>query len=231
MHVFDPPSGFKSLHEARNELRRAMHQGVPCSEEVERLRSEGIDASDHTQTMSAVKILREATMSGGLSVYTVLSPCAQPRQLSTELCQIAVKPKDGTVLTFAYLARHQMADLIGSRSDVKQLMRATLLVPKQEFEDFLQEREQKKVWPCHEITANPKKRRGRPRKRDDVIRALRNLDKSGRLNPSMKIDQIYALVKDTLSGTIQVHKETVRRCCHEAGVAFFGSRASMPRAN
>ena len=149
MHMFSPPSGYLSLHEARNELRHAMHQGVPCSKEVEKLRSEGLDVCDHSQTLATVKILREAIFSGDLSAHADLSLSGQPRQLSPELCQIALKPKDGTVLTFAYLARHQMADLIGSRSDVKQLMRATLLVPKQEFEDFLQEREQKKVWPCH----------------------------------------------------------------------------------
>jgi hypothetical protein len=231
MHVFDPPSGFKSLHEARNELRRAMHQGVPCSEEVERLRSEGIDASDHTQTMSAVKILREATKSGGLSVYTVLSPCAQPRQLSTELCQIAVKPKDGTVLTFAYLSRHRLAPFDRSWPDVEQLTRAPLFVETQAFNDLQRESEQKKAWPCHAITAKPKKRRGRPRKADDVIGVLREFDASGRINPSMEINQIYDLVKEALSGTLKVSKETVRRCCHEAGIAFVGSYSRMPRAD
>jgi len=195
MHVFDPPSGFKSLHEARNELRRAMHQGVPCSEEVERLRSEGIDASDHTQTMSAVKILREAAISGGLSVYTVLSPCAQPRQLSTELCQIAVKPKDGTVLTFAYLSRHRLAPFDRSWPDVEQLTRAPLFVDAQAFDDFQRERERKEAWPCHAIIANLKKRRGRPPKIHTVIEVLRDLNQNGRLNASMKLDHIHALVK------------------------------------
>ena len=226
MHVFDPPSGFKSLHEARNELRRAMHQGVPCSEEVERLRSEGIDASDHTQTMSAVKILREATKSGGLSVYTVLSPCAQPRQLSTELCQIAVKPKDGTVLTFAYLSRHRLAPFDRSWPDVEQLTRAPLFVETQAFNDLQRESEQKKAWPCHAITAKPKKRRGRPRKADDIIKVLEELDETGELKPSMKIKQIHALVQKHLSAVLKFSEETTRRACHEIGLEFAGSRLS-----
>jgi len=226
MHTFGTPSGFKSLHEARNELRRVMHQGVPRSEEVERLRSEGIDASDHTQTMSAVKILREATMSGDLSVYTVLSPCAQPRQLSHELCQIAAKPKDGTVLTFAYLLRHRLAPFDRSWSDVEQLTRAALFVETQAFNDFQREGEQKKAWPCHAIIANPKKRRGRPRKVDDVIKVLKELHETGELKSSMKFKQIVHLVQKERSSLREVSKETVRRACHEIGLEFAGSRLS-----
>ncbi len=131
MRVFNPPSGFTPLHEARNKIRRAMHEGVPASAAVERLRNQGLDVSDHNQTVSAVELLRKAIMSGDLAVYVDFPLSARPRQLSPELCQIAIRPKDGTVLTFAYIPRHPTAPFDVSWSILNQLPRALLLIEEQ----------------------------------------------------------------------------------------------------
>ena len=226
MHMFSPPSGYLSLHEARNELRHAMHQGVPCSKEVEKLRSEGLDVSDHTQTSAAAGSLHEAMVSGDLGLHADLSSLGKPRRLSPQLCQAAIRPKDGTVLTFAYIVRHPMAPFDVSWSVLKQLPQAPLLIEEQALSDLLKKEEEKKASPCHAIGANSGKPRGRPRKIDDVIKALEELDETGEFKSSLMLKQIRDLVQKARPSLANVSIETVRRACHEIGLEFAGSRLS-----
>ena len=232
MRVFNPPSGFTPLHEARNKLRRAMHEGVPASAAVEQLRNEGLDVSDHNQTVAAVELLRKAIMSGDITVYVDFPLSARPRQLSAELCKIAVNPKDGTVLTFAYIPRHPKAPFDVSWPILNQLPRALLLVEEQRRHDWQIREKQKKEWPCHAITANTKKGRGRPRKIEDVIEVLTHLDKRGELKKtsefksSLLYKQILDLVKNALPSFKDVGYETVRQACIEIGVESARSRRS-----
>ena len=232
MRVFNPLSGFTPLHEAPNKLRRAMHEGVPASAAVERLRNQGLDVCDHNQTIAAVELLRKAIMSGDLAVYVDFPLSARPRQLSPELCQIAIKPKDGTVLTFAYIPRHPTAPFDVSWSILNQLPRALLLIEEQRRSEWQYKEKQKKAWPCHAITANTKKGRGRPRRIDDVIEVLKEKDKRGELSKtsefksSLVFKQIHDLVKNARPSLKDVCQETVRQACIEIGLQSARSRRS-----
>jgi hypothetical protein len=232
MRVFNPPSGFTPLHEARNKLRQAMHAGVPASAAVEQLRNQGLDVSDHNQTVAAVELLRKAIKSGDLAVYVDFPLSARPRQLSPELCQIAIKPKDGTVLTFAYIPRHPKAPFDVSWSILNQLPRALLLIEEQRRHEWQNKEKQKKAWPCHAITANTKKGRGRPRRIEDAIEVLKQLDKRGELKKtsefksSLVYKQILDLVKNARPSLKDVCQETVRQACIEIGLESARSRRS-----
>ena len=201
-----------------------MHQGVPASKAVEELRSQGLDVSDHTQTIAAVDSLHEAIVSGDLALYADLSSSGKPRRLSPQFCQAAIRPKDGTVLTFAYIVRHPMAPFDVSWSVLKQLPQAPLLIEEQALSDLLKKEEQKKAWPCHAITGNARKRRGRPRRIDDVIEVLKEKDKRGELNKtcefksSLVFKQIHDLVKNARPSLKDVCQETVRQACIEIGL-------------
>ena len=195
-----------------------MHQGVPASKAIAELRSQGLDVSDHTQTSVAAEFLHEAIVSGDIGLYADLSPSGKPRRLSPQLCQAAIRPKDGTVLTFAYIQRHPMAPFDVSWSILKQLPQAPLLIEEQARHDWQNKEKQKKAWPCHAITANPKKGRGRPRRIDDVIEILKELDKQGELKKtsefksSMMLNQIQTLVKKA-DPSLKPSIETVRQAC------------------
>ncbi len=223
MRVFSPPSDYVSLYEAPNELMRKMHVGVPFDEEVEQHRSDGIDAWDLTWKMKAKQALHKAILSGDVDIYAEFVS-EGPRRLSPEIWQAGIRRKGQGLPTLAYIDRHVMAPFGLPWPVVKELRKAPLFLNKQAFRAWLIKEMRKKAWPCHAIGANSEKPRGRPRKRDDIIKVLEELDETGELKPSMKIKQIHALVQKHLSAVLKFSEETTRQACHEIGLEFAGQR-------
>ena len=118
------------------------------------------------------------------------------------------------------------------RSILNQLPRALLLIEEQRRSEWQYKEKQKKAWPCHAITANTKKGRGRPRRIDDVIEVLKEKDKRGELSKtsefksSLVFKQIHDLVKNARPSLKDVCQETVRQACIEIGLESARSRRS-----
>ena len=225
MRVFSPPSDYVSLYEAPNELMRKMHVGVPFDEEVEQHRSDGIDAWDLTWKMKAKQALHQAIISGIITVYAEFASEGL-RALSPEIWQAGIRRKGQGLPTLAYIDRHVMAPFGLPWTVAKELRQAPLFLNKQAFRTWLRKEMRKKAWPCHAIGANSEKPRGRPRKRDDIIKVLEELDETGEFKSSLMLKQILHLVQKERSSLRDVSKETVRRACHKLGIQFAGSRLS-----
>jgi hypothetical protein len=225
MRVFSPPSDYVSLYEAPNELMLKMHQGMSPSKQVVRSRHDKIDAWNPTWQMSAKQALHQAIISGVITVYAEFASEGL-RALTPEIWQAGIRRKGQGLPTLAYIDRHVMAPFGLPWTVAKELRQAPLFLNKQAFRTWLRKEMRKKAWPCHAIGANSEKPRGRPRKRDDIIKVLEELDETGELKPSMKIKQIHALVQKHLSAVLKFSEETTRRACHEIGFEFAGSRLS-----
>ncbi len=223
MSAFVPLPDYLLLTEACTQLSRHMHGGMSPSEQTKQLQQKGVNILDSTQTMAAaVQALREAILFGELGLYVELPSWKQYRQLSDEVCHAAIRPRGG-VLTLAYLARHPMAPF-GLRGTVLQeLMQASPLVKRRDFDTWLTKEERKKAWPCHSAPF-PKPRRGRPPLFDKVPEIIEQLKESGQLHmkcecrSSLKLEAIHNLVLKQaphLSKPKAEIIETVRRALQE----------------
>ena len=237
MGAFAPPSEYLSLHEACNELSRRMHEGVSPSERTKQLQQEGYNVLDSAQTMTAVTALREAILSGDLSLYVELSSWKECRQLSAEVCQAAIRPRGG-VLTLAYLARHPMAPFGLRWNILKELTQASPLVKGREFDTWLTKEERKKAWPCHGAPL-PKPRRGRPPLFDKVPEIIEQLKESGQLHmkcecrSSLKSETIHELVLKEAPQSLEnkgLSIETTRRTLEDLDILSVRSRRTTKAA-
>lgn len=219
MRAFAAPAGYLALRDARDELMFQMHEGVAPSKDVEQFRSDACEIGDHAQTMAAVDVLRKAVLSGELGLYADLSTRQTPRRLSLALCEGATKPSDGGVLTFIYLDRLRLVPIGLSWPEIKELTQDPLCVDEKAFRSWLRREERKKAWPCHRSTSTASRRkRGRPRKQDKIIEVLKDLVAKEKLEGSMQVKQVHALVEEADPSLPSVSDETVRRAMNKIGL-------------
>jgi hypothetical protein len=206
------PSGYLSVRNARDILMRRMHEGIAASGEIERYRKDGLHAVDATQAKAAAKALRKPILSGEIGLFALFSSRDTPMRLHNQaLCEAALYPPTGTVLTFAYVDRNPRAPFGLSWSDLKELTRDPLCVEERAFRGWLRKQARKKSWPCHQMVGDVRRSPGRPSDlMDEVIKVIEELDASGGMTPSMRVKEAHALVQKVLPSRRTVSIETVR---------------------
>lgn len=207
-----PPSGYLSLRDARDIIMRRMHEGITPSEKTVRHRKDGLHAVDAAQAKAAAEALRKPILSGEIGLFALFSSRDTPMRLHNQaLCEAALYPPTGTVLTFAYVDRNPRAPFGISWSHLKELTRDPLCVEERAFRGWLRKQERKKAWPCHQVAGEVCHSRGRPSDlMDQVIAVIEELDANGKLTPSMRNKEVHALVQKVLPSRRTVSIETVR---------------------
>jgi hypothetical protein len=219
MGIF-PPSGYMSLRDARDILMRRMHEGIAPSEEIEKYRNDGLHVVDATQAMAAAEALRQPILSGEIGLFALFSSRDTPMRLHNQaLCEAALCPSNGTVLTFAYVDRHSQAPFGLSWSDLKELTRDPLCVEERAFRGWVRKQERKKSWPCHRAEGHVRHSRGRPSDlMGRVVEIIEELHSNGKLTPSMRNKEVQALVQKFLPRGGAASIETVRLARKEARI-------------
>jgi len=82
MRIF-PPTGYLSLLDARDELMRRMQEDLPSSKEIEVFRRAGLQVVDGAHATVAARALREAILSGRLSLFALFSSRRAPMRLQS----------------------------------------------------------------------------------------------------------------------------------------------------
>jgi hypothetical protein len=207
-----PPSGYASLHNARDILMHDMYEGVPPSENIRAYRNRGLHVVDATQAMAAAKALRQAILAGELDLFALFSSRDTPMRLHNKaLIEGALFPSNSIVLTFAYVDRSSQAPFGLSWSDLKELTRDPLCVEERAFRGWMRKQERKKSWPCHQAEGHVRHSRGRPSDlMGRVVKIIVELHSNGKLTPAMRNKEVQGLVKKFFPSGRGPSLETVR---------------------
>jgi hypothetical protein len=216
-----PPSGYVSLHNARDILMHGMYEGVSPSENMKAYRNSGLHVVDAVQAVAAAKALRQPILSGALGLFAVFSSRDTPMRLHNKaLIEAALFPANGTVLTFAYVDRGAQAPFGLSWSDLKELTRDPLCVEERAFRAWVRKQERKKSWPCHQAEGHVRHSRGRPSDlMGRVVKIIEELHSNGKLTPSMRNKEVQALVQKFFPSGCGPSLETVRLARKEVEIS------------
>jgi hypothetical protein len=207
------PSGYLSLHDARDLLRLKMYQGTP---QPETCVVEGVATVDAKQAVVAAENLRQAILKGELDLFALLSSRDKPTRLHNQaLIEAAWFPPNSTVLTFCHVDRRPGAPFTLSWRELKELTRDPLCVEEKAFCGWLKRETRKKAWPCHKAEGKTRTSRGRPSKLDEAIEVIKQLKTKGEITPSMRTKEVHALVEGTRPSLKPISLETVRRAGKE----------------
>jgi hypothetical protein len=189
-----------------------MYKGVPSSEEIKKLESEGIHVTDDKHIRAAAKALREPILLGQIELFAVLSSRDLPMRLHNRaLINAALFPSTSIVLTFAYIDRQFQAPFGHSWSDLKELTRDPLCVKQRAFRIWMKKQERKKAWPCHQANDSVPRSRGRPSDlMANVIGIIEDLHSKGKFTPAVPNKEVQALVQKAFLPGRGPSPETVR---------------------
>jgi len=215
-----PPSGYVSLHNARDILMHDMYEGIPPSENIKAYRNRGLHVVDAAQAMAAAKALRQAILAGELDLFALFSSRDTPMRFHNKaLIEAALFPPNSTLLTFAYVDRHSQAPFGLSWSDLKELTRDPLCVEERAFRSWVRKQERRKSWLCHQQEDHVRRSRGRPSDlMGRVVEVIEELHSNGKLTPSMRNKEVQALVQKFFPSGHGPSLETVRLARKEAEI-------------
>ena len=215
-----PPSGYVSLHNARDILMHDMYEGIPPSENIKAYRNRGLHVVDAAQAMAAAKALRQAILAGELDLFALFSSRDTPMRLHNKaLIEAALFPSNSIVLTFAYVDRSSQAPFGLSWSDLKELTRDPLCVEERAFRELGEKARAKEVLAMPSAEGHVRHSRGRPSDlMGRVVEVIEELHSNGKLTSSMRNKEVQALVQKFLPRGCTASIETVRLARKEAQI-------------
>jgi hypothetical protein len=197
-----------------------MHEGMPPSAMIEKIRAEGIHVNDAAQAMAAGRTLRQAILDGELDLFAIFPSRDTPIRLHDQALIEAAFPSDSAVLTFIYIDRHPRAPFGLSWSYLKELTRDPLCVEERAFRGWMRKQERRKSWPCHQEEGRARRSRGRPSDlMGRVVEVIEELHSSGKLTPSMGNKEVQALVQKSFPSGCGPSIETVRLARKEVEIS------------